>query len=363
MKWSFKLGVIAGTEIRVHATFFILLAFVAMQGMAGGQGIAGAMDAVTFVSAAFLCVLLHEFGHVLAARSYGIRTPDITLLPIGGVARLERMPEKPVQELIVAICGPLVNVVIAGGIGLMIGTSMAVSPDLHFGQPGQFWEKLMAWNLMMVAFNLIPAFPMDGGRVFRALLGFFVEYERATRWAATLGQGIAVTAGLWMLVSGHFSPVLMLIAFFVFVAAGQEASSVTQRQSFQGLRVAEAMITDFHTLPPSALLRDAVDLLLASHQQDFPMVDAHGALLGIITRQRLIAALAQFGPQHPVQDIVEPCELQVTPRMELTEAIAALDAAPSSNLPVIDPHSERLIGMLTSENIGELLMVRMALRK
>ena len=363
MKWSFQIGVVAGTEIRVHATFFILLAFVAMQGMAGGQGIVGAVGAVVFVSAAFLCVLLHEFGHVLAARSYGIRTPDITLLPIGGLARLERMPEKPMQELIVAICGPLVNVVIAVAIAMGIGAQVAISPDLHFGQSGHFWEKLMVWNLMMVAFNLIPAFPMDGGRVFRALLGFFVEYERATRWAATLGQGIAATAGLWMLVSGHFSPVLMLIAFFVFVAAGHEASAVTQRQAFHGLRVSDAMITDFHTLPPGAALRDAVNLLLASHQQDFPMVDSHGALLGLVTRQRLIAALAEHGPHHPAQDILEPCEFQVPPRMELSEALAALDAAPASTLPVIDPRTDRLIGMLTSENIGELLMVRMALRR
>ncbi len=324
---------------------------------------AGALDALLFVSAAFVCVLLHEFGHVLAARRFGIRTPDITLLPIGGVARLEKMPEKPSQELIVAICGPLVNVVIATVIAMVMGVGMVLTPNFHFGQGGHFWEKLMVWNLMMVAFNLIPAFPMDGGRIFRALLGFFVEYDRATRWAASLGQGIAVTVGLWMLVSGHFSPVLMLIAFFVFIAAGQEAVAVSQRQAFHGLRVQDAMITDFRTLPPAATLQDVVDLLLAGPQQDFPMVDPRGELLGIVTRQRLIGALSQHGSQHPAQDILEPCELRVPADMDLGEALSVLNATPCPVVPVLDPLTGHFIGFLTSENVGELLMIRLALKR
>jgi Zn-dependent protease len=363
MKWSFKLGSVAGTEVRIHVTFFILLAFVAFQGKGGGQGTAGAINAVLFVSAAFFCVLLHEFGHVFAARGYGIRTPDITLLPIGGVARLERMPEKPLHELVVAICGPMVNVVIAVLISTFLGLGMVLNPEMNFGQGGRFWEQLMVWNLMMVAFNLIPAFPMDGGRIFRALLGFFVDFERATRWAATLGQGIAVVAGLWMLMSGHASPVLILIAFFVFMAAGQEANAVSQRQVFQGMRVEDAMITDFRSIPPAASLRDVVELLLAGNQHDFPMVNAHGDLLGMVTRQRLISALSEHGPLHPADLILETCEVQVPGRMDLAEALTALDGSSCPALPVIDPITGRLIGLLTSENVGELLMVRTALKR
>ncbi len=363
MKWSFKLGTVAGTEVRIHLTFFILLAFVAFQGMGGGQGTAGAINAVLFVSAAFLCVLLHEFGHVFAAKGYGIRTPDITLLPIGGVARLERMPEKPLHELVVAICGPMVNVVIALAISTFLGFGMVLNPDMNFGQGGRFWEQLMVWNLMMVAFNLIPAFPMDGGRIFRALLGFFVDFERATRWAASLGQAIAVVAGLWMLMSGNLSPVLILIAFFVFMAAGQEANAVSQRQAFQGMRVEDAMITDFRSIPPAASLRDVVELLLAGNQHDFPMVNAHGDLLGMVTRQRLISALSEHGPLHPADLILETCEVQVPGRMDLAEALTALDGSSCPALPVIDPITGRLIGLLTAENVGELLMVRTALRR
>lgn len=363
MKWSFKLGSVAGTEVRIHATFFILLAFVAMQGMGGGQGLAGALDAVLFVSAAFVCVLLHEFGHVFAASGYGIRTPDITLLPIGGVARLEKMPEKPVQELVVAICGPLVNVAIAAAISTFLGLGLALDPDFHFEQSGRFWEKLMVWNLLMVVFNLVPAFPMDGGRVLRALLGFFVDFERATRWAAGLGQAIAVLVGLWMLLSGNISPVLMLIAFFVFIAAGQESAAVSQRQAFRGLRVEDAMITDFHALSPDARLRDVVDLLLSGSQHDFPMLTAQGGLLGMITRRRLISALAEHGASYPAEGILERCQLQAAAQMDLAEALSALDEASCPAMPVIDPVTGRLIGLLTAENVGELLMVRTALRR
>lgn len=362
MKWSLKIATIAGTEVRIHLTFFILLVFVAMQGMSGGQGTSGAIEAVLFVSAAFFCVLLHEFGHVFAARGYGIRTPDITLLPIGGVARLERMPRKPTHELVVAICGPLVNVAIAGAIWLALGIKVAMTSDLHFGQAGHFWENLMRWNLIMVAFNLIPAFPMDGGRVLRAFLAMFADYGKATRWAATIGQGIALSVALWMLLSKEFHPVLLLIAFFIFMAAGQEAAAVTQEEATSGLRVRDGMVTEFHTLSAKATLRDAVDLLLAGTQQDFPMLDTGGNMLGILTRNRLISALSEHGALHPAVEVLQPCADSVTPMVSLAEGLERLRATSCPAIPVVDPVNGKLIGLLTAENVGEVLMVRAALR-
>jgi len=362
MKWSLKIATVAGTEVRIHITFFILLVFVALQGMGGGQGMAGALDAVLFISAAFFCVLLHEFGHVFAARGYGIRTPDITLLPIGGVARLERMPRKPAHELVVAICGPLVNVAIASAIWLVLGVKLVLDPEFRFEQSGHFWEKLMLWNLMMVIFNMIPAFPMDGGRVLRALLAMFTEYGKATRWAAKVGQGIALLAALWMLMSGTFHPMLLLIAFFIFMAAGQEAAAVTQQEATLGLRVRDAMLTDFRTLPPGSLLRDAVALLLAGTQQDFPVLDERGGMLGMLTRNRLIAALSEHGPGHEAVEIIEACPDSVPEAMGLGEALERLSGGTCPALPVIDPVSGQLIGLLTAENVGEALMVRAALR-
>ncbi len=363
MKWSFRIATIAGTEVRIHLTFFLLLIFVAAQGMRGGQGAPGAAFAVLLVSAMFLCVLLHEFGHVLAARGYGIRTPDITLLPIGGLARLERMPRKPAHELVVAIAGPAVNVVIAAVIAVALGLKISLDPNLTFHLSGGFWHHLMVWNLLMVVFNLIPAFPMDGGRVLRALLAMFTDYERATRWAATVGQGFAALAVVAMLLYGFFNPFLLLIAFFIFMAAGQEAAAVSQQEATRNLLVRDAMQTEFHALSPDAELRHAVEHLLAGTQQDFPVLDPQGGMMGILSRHRLIAALADHGPSFPAREVMEPCVQNVHPAMALPEALEQLQHGVCPAIPVLDPLTGRLVGLLTSENIGETLLVRAALRK
>jgi stage IV sporulation protein FB len=362
MKWSFRLTTIAGTEVRIHLTFFLLLAFVAMQGMAGGRGMAGALDATLLVSAMFLCVLLHEFGHVFAARGYGIRTPDITLLPIGGLARLERMPRNPAHEFVVAVCGPLVNVGIAAAIWLIGGITLGLDPEFQFHQAGHFWEKLMVWNLLMVVFNMIPAFPMDGGRVFRAVLAMFLDYGRATRWAASVGQGIALVVVIVMLLSGQFQPVLLLIAFFIFMAAGQESAHVQQQEATRNMRVRDAMLTDFQVLPHKALLRDGVDLLLAGSQQDFPVLNESGTLQGMLTRRGLISKLSEHGPGYPAELVAESCPDQLHPATELGDAMTRLQASGLPALPVVDPLTGDIVGLLTSENVGETLMVRAALR-
>jgi Zn-dependent protease/CBS domain-containing protein len=363
MKWSFRLFTLAGTEVRVHVTFFLLLVFVASQSYLSGQGMAMALESTLFITVMFGCVVLHEFGHVMAARGYGIRTPDITLLPIGGVARLERMPRKPSEELVVAISGPLVNVIIAAAIYLGLGISTALHPGYDFLKSGNFFEKLMVWNVFMVVFNLIPAFPMDGGRILRAALAMFMDYGNATRRAATIGQSIAMLVAIYMLLNHTFQPMLLLICFFVFMAAGQEAASVTQEEVTKNLCVSDAMLTDFHSLPPEAVLRDGVDLLLAGTQQDFPVLDTHGAMQGMLTRHDLIAALAEKGPTQPVVAVMRRCPESTQPAMNLTQALETLHASQCPAIPVLDPSSGKLLGLLTAENIGEALMVRAALRK
>lgn len=362
MKWSFRIATILGTEVRIHATFALLLAFVAWQSMSQ-EGASAALESILLVCAMFTCVLLHEFGHVLSARRYGIQTPDITLLPIGGVARLERMPRKPSEELVVALCGPLVNVVIAALIALALGV-VPHGPGASFMRTGHFWVTLMEWNMIMVLFNLVPAFPMDGGRVLRALLAMMTDdYAKATRWAATIGQGLAVMVVVGMVLAGAFQPMLMLIAFFVFFAAGQEAAQVTSHEAARDLRVRDAMQTEFRALQPNALLREAVDHLLAGSQHDFPVLDEHGGMMGIVTRNRLIEALANHGPGYPAQLIIERCEATLDPSMALAPAMDALAASGCPALPVIDPISERLVGLLTGENVGETLLVRAALKQ
>jgi Zn-dependent protease/CBS domain-containing protein len=364
MKWSFRLFTFAGTEVRVHITFLLLLLFVAGQGFLSEHGLSAALESTLFITAMFTCVVLHEFGHALAARGYGIRTPDITLLPIGGVARLERMPRNPVQEFVVAVCGPLVNVIIAAAIWLVFGMTAEVDTGYDFLKAGHFFEKLMVWNVFMVLFNMIPAFPMDGGRVLRAGLAMFMEYGKATRWAASLGQGIAMVVVIAMLLNKvPFHPMLVLIAFFIFMAAGQEAASVTQQEATRDLRVRDAMLTDFRSLPPGARLRDGVELLLAGAQQDFPVLDPQGGMQGMLTRHDLISSLAEKGADHPVAEVMRSCPAELRPAMDLSQALESLQNSECPALPVLDPVSGELVGLLTAENVGEALMVRAALLK
>jgi len=231
MRWSWKVASVAGIPVRIHVTFFLLLVWLFWSGAA--RGLAHAAEGVGFILAAFACVVLHEFGHALTGRRYGVVTRDITLLPIGGVARLDRIPRRPSQEVAVALAGPLVNVVIAGTLLLVMRFS---SRMYDFGDPGllerSFIARLFAFNVGVTAFNLIPAFPMDGGRVLRAILAMRLDYVRATRVAAIVGQAIAFVLGFLGLVGSN--PILMLIAFFVFIAAGQESEFVRMRAVFEG---------------------------------------------------------------------------------------------------------------------------------
>lgn len=361
--WSFRLTTIAGTEVRIHFTFLLLLVYFFWLGASQG-GLGMALETMGFIVAVFTCVLLHEFGHVTAARRYGILTPDITLLPIGGVARLERMPREPAHELVVAICGPLVNVVIAGllyAVLLLLNLHMPTMVDIEMDLVhGGFLTELMVWNLFMVAFNMIPAFPMDGGRVLRALLAMFMGYGQATRTAASIGQMIAVFAFVAMLFRPG-NPLLLIIALFIFMSAGQEANMVTQEETTRGLRVRDAMVTDFHTLGRGATLQEAVTLLLNGTQHDFPIVDSEGRFVGLLQRQGLIGALAEHGLQHPAVTAMQPCETMLHPMDDLNSAMQLLRSSSCPMLPVLDPDSEKLVGLLTTENIGEMMMVRAAL--
>src|SRR5215218_8467611 len=226
MGWSIPIGMVKGTVVRVHITFLLFLAWIGVAAFArGGQG--AALQSVVYILLLFLCVLLHEFGHVFAARRYGIQTPDITLLPIGGVARLERIPEKPTQELVVALAGPAVNVVIAALLFLALGGLPSMGDGTQVQNPGVDLLGRLAWvNISLVVFNLIPAFPMDGGRVLRALLAYRLGYARATEIAASVGQVVAFALGI---IGLFYSPILVFIAIFVYLGAAAEAGAVQMR--------------------------------------------------------------------------------------------------------------------------------------
>jgi Zn-dependent protease/CBS domain-containing protein len=358
MKCDWNVGSYAGIAVRVHATFVLLLAWVGGSHLLGGRGVTGAAAAVGFITALFACVVLHEFGHALMARRFGIRTRDITLYPIGGVARLEKMPDDPRQELWVALAGPAVNVVIAAALFIWLQATQAMLPMTELTvAKGPFLERLMGVNVALVAFNMIPAFPMDGGRVVRALLAMRMEYTRATQIAATLGQGMAMLLGLFGVLG---NPMLLFIAFFVWIGAGQEAGMVQVKSALGGIPVQRAMITDFETVTPHDPLSRPVQILLTRSQTDFPVVDPFG-IVGILTRADLIAGLARNGEALTVRDVMRTDFTAVDEHVMLEIAFARLQECQCRTIAVL--RGTELVGMVTMDNMGEFLAVQAALKQ
>jgi Zn-dependent protease len=354
MSWSLPIFRIAGIQLRIHITFLLLIAWLAFGYYAQG-GSAVALSRVVFVLLLFLCVVLHEFGHAFAAKAFGINTPDITLLPIGGVARLERMPEEPVQELIIAVAGPLVNVVIALGLFVAGGSQALLNPSSVEG--GGLVAQLLTINIMLVLFNLLPAFPMDGGRVLRALLATRLSYARATQVAANVGQGFAFVFGFIGLL---WNPFLLFIALFVYIGASQEAALAQMKDVSRRFPVSSAMVREFRTLLEDSSLQEAVDALLATSQHDFPVVDDTGGVAGLLTRQDLIAALRKNDPAIRVGDVMRRDIPTVTTGTRFEDAFRIMQECNCPAVPVLD-RMKRLVGLLTPENVTELMMVQSAM--
>ncbi len=357
MRWQWKLGTFAGIDVFVHATFLLLIGWIGYSHWLQYGTVAKVVEGILFILALFLCVVLHEYGHALTARRYGIKTRDITLYPIGGVARLERLPDKPIEELWVALMGPAVNVVIAALLFVYLYLTSGLVPmtDLTVAS-GSFLARLMAVNVSLVLFNLIPAFPMDGGRVLRALLAMRMDYVRATQIAANIGQGLAFLLGLFGLFN---NPFLLFIAFFVWIGASQEASMVQMRNTISGIPVTQAMQTRFDTLSPTDRLDRVVNLILAGSQQDFPVVE-DGQFIGVLTRDDFIKALSQRGQDTPVTDVIRRNVPSVDSHDMVEMALMRLQESGAKTLPVM--HSGRFVGLITSENITEFLMIRSALK-
>lgn len=356
--WSWKIGKLAGIDLRIHATFLLLLGWVAVSHWLSGQSLHAAVNGLWFILALFGCVVLHELGHALAARKYGISTRDITLLPIGGVARLERMPEEPRQELWVALAGPAVNIVIAAALFAWLRITGEWEPLAQLRvAAGPFAERLLAANVWLVAFNLIPAFPMDGGRVLRALLAARMEYPKATQIAAGIGQGLAFALGLIGLFG---NPMLLFIALFVWIGASQEAASAQMKSAIARTPIQAAMLSEFRRLEPGDTLADAVRLTLQGSQRDFPVVE-RGRVVGILTQPNLLEALAEHGESYPVTAVMRPDFLAADSAEMLETAFQRLQACDCHTMPVL--HDGRLTGLLTMDNLGEYFLIQSAMKK
>jgi Zn-dependent protease len=350
MQWSFTVGRIAGTAIRIHVTFLLFLLWIAASDYRSG-GFEAAKSSVVFVLLVFACVVAHEFGHILTARRFGVKTPEVTLLPIGGVANMERIPEDPWQELLVAIAGPMVNVVIAGVFLVAGGFAVADLQSIDL-EKATLVQRLALINISLVVFNLIPAFPMDGGRVLRALLAMRLGPQRATEIAAKLGQFFAflfVVAGLFL------NPMLVLIGMFIYLAAVSERQANALRWFAQGLTVAEGMERLVRSLSANALLSEAVEALLASSQRAFPVVDAMQTPVGLIDRDDLVLGLKEKGPDATVSSVMRKPAV-ISGAVPLNDAVMDMNRQGLRSQIVVDGGG-RLAGMLTIENVAEMMMI------
>jgi Zn-dependent protease/CBS domain-containing protein len=359
MRWSFKLGQVSGIEIKIHLTFIFIIIWAAAQGASGMGGIRGGFYAAVSLLLLFVCITLHELGHSLVARRLGIRVRDITLLPIGGLARLETLPQKPLHELLIALAGPAVNFTFVVGLGILlvfIGRAGGL-PDLHYlpsvlSRPRSLLSLLVylvAANLILGLFNLIPAFPMDGGRVLRAFLSMWTSYPRATRIAARVGQFIAV--GLILLgLSSFGSFMLVLVALFVFTGASFEDQMVQARSMLNELRVRHALPT--HRVRPVAAedtLAHVVEMCFNTHQRHFPVFRG-GVLVGILSRDDLLAAIRDGGGFARVEEAIRNEFPTVSPDTPLLEAQRLIAQTDLSALPVFE--GEHFLGLISLEDIN-----------
>ena len=364
MSWAYRVARVSGIDIKIHVTFLLILL---LGGMEWGRhhGTAGFVFGVLLMLALFTCVTLHELGHSLVAQYFKIPVREIVLLPIGGVAMLGKLPEKPRQELIIAAAGPAVNVVIAAALAL-VGAPVLATLDgrgLLEGaapapSPATFLLWLLAANVTLVAFNMIPAFPLDGGRMLRAVLAMFTDYARATRIAATIGQAAAVLLGILGVMSGNF--ILAIIAVFIFFGAGMESFQAKAKTVLTTLRVGDAYNKHALSLVPADRISRVVDYILTSYQPDFAVV-LGGNLLGVITRDDVLKALAQR-PDDPY--VAEVMDREVI-RVEATDSLEAVqEQMTQERARLVAVYSgERFLGLVSAEDLREALSVLFFVRR
>jgi len=365
MKWSLYLGKIAGIKIYIHWSFIFLLGWILIANFQMGYSLYEGLAGIGFVLIIFTCVVLHELGHALTAKRYGIKTKNITLLPIGGLANMERMPEKPGQELLVAIMGPFVNVVIAlalylylsatGGIPTMEELAALQEEGYSLLVGGYFLFYLMIINVILVLFNILPAFPMDGGRMLRAMLSYKFDRATATKIAARIGQVIAV---LFVIIGFYANFWLIFIGIFIFFGAGVEALFETTKSMLSKFKVRDVTMTSYTILSPQDTIGKAVKTLLEGQEREF-LVGEENEVQGVLTRNEIIKGLNERGKETIISEVMRKDFITLQPGMELKDAYQTLMVNPCSMAPVFE--DDVLIGVLDQENINELVMVSKAL--
>ena len=341
------IGSVFGVPVRLHFTFILLMVLMAAFGLNATES---AESQLLLIGLLFFSVLLHEAGHAVVAKRFGIGTIEIVVFPIGGVARLERQPT-PKEEIWIALAGPVVNLALAAALFVYIGSTLGMGAILDPAGPN-FTGRIAYGNLALALFNLLPAYPMDGGRVLRSVLARFRPEEEATRISAASGRFLAMGLAICAIVFTQY--LLLFIAFFVYLGAAQEMLASTGRKLTHGVPVRAAMVTDFRTLMHGQTIREAADLLLATSQQDFPVMSG-GQVIGLLGRNLLLRGLASGGPEAYIAGVMDRAFPRVEPGLDLTDAMQVLARAGSCALVM---EGEELRGMLTTENLSEFLVLK-----
>lgn len=356
MKANLNLGTVSGIKINVHWTFYFLIAWIILSELKRGGTTESILFNVALVLAIFACVVLHELGHALTAKRFGISTRKITLLPIGGAASLERIPESPKQELLVTIAGPLVNVVIA----LMLYFMIPVNEIIHQNFTETF-ETLMSFsfqnflfflfivNVVLVIFNMIPAFPMDGGRILRALLAMKMNRIKATQIASSIGQFIAVA---FLLIGLLYNPFLIIIALFIFLGAYGENQMVQHLALLKGHSVEEAMLINISTFSPDDSIDLVVNKIISSTETNFVVVK-NKKVFGVLYHQNIID---NSNKNILVKDIMDTSFKTVGINDDLKNVYELIYSEKKSFFPVLE--NADLVGVIDATNLNEYILLQ-----
>jgi Zn-dependent protease len=375
MGTSLKLFHIKGIDVRVHWSFVLILVYGAFAYSQGPAGVVlGAIYGVVAILLLFVCVTLHEFGHALVAQYYEVHVKSIMLFPIGGVANLERIPEKPIQEFLIAIAGPLVNFALAFillpfviiGVAMQVRSGNGPNGILELLADAQtpgivnLLVYLLLMNLMLALFNLLPAFPMDGGRILRSLLAMTMNYVKATRVAVTVGRMVAILLAIWGIFlwsTGGGGIFLLLIAFFVYVGGGAEREAVESRAILRNFAAHDALTHGAANFYVTDRLQKAADQLMASYQTDYPVMDLGGQFAGVLTRPGLIRALEEYGPDGRVVDAMLPAA-QVPICKPGADLVSVWEQMSVSGLRVVAvKDGADFLGLITIDDITEVVHV------
>jgi len=355
MKWSWKIARFAGINVYIHSTFLLLVAWFGFSNWQKTGTVAAVIEGMLFIVLLFTCVVMHEFGHALTAKRFKVVTKHITLLPIGGVASMERIPDDPWQELQIAIAGPMVNIVIAGLLYFFLDlrNSQITEEQLLSGDLPLLYN-LMIVNIFLVVFNMLPAYPTDGGRVLRALLAMKLKHHQATTIAAKIGQGFALLFGIY---GFFYNPILVLIAVFLWMGASAENKMEQLKISLADITVADAMLSEFHILSPNDKLSKAIQYTLTSNQKHFPVGDSQ-QLASALTQNNLMLALQQWG-EHALVSQATLIDIQTVPSNTPIEALLNIAQMHKAGMVAVS-HKQKIVGIVDLENVLELIRIQNA---